>query len=138
MRDATMDSCPSKLPAWLIAVPLLLSLTGGTGCGGMWYAYQAGAASSKVEEAKSLGADKYAAYEYHLANEHLKKASEEAAHADYGDAIDLAEIAETEAAKAVVKTRCARDTSCTAKVEKAAVEQATKEAAAKAGSEKSK
>ena len=125
-----MDSRPSKLPAWLSAVPLVFSLTGGTGCGGMWYAYQAGAASSKVEEAKSLGAEKYAAYEYHLANEHMKKASEEAAHADYGDAIDLAEIAEAEAAKAVVRTRCARDAGCTAKADKAAVEAATAKAAA--------
>jgi hypothetical protein len=108
VRDANMDSRPSKLTAWLLALPVLIASLAATGCGGTWYAYQAGAASSKVEEAKSLGAEKHAAYEYYLANEHLKKASEEAAQAEYGDAIDLAEFAEAEATKAVNKTRKAR------------------------------
>lgn len=111
MRDANMDSRPSKLTAWFLAVPALIAMSAGTGCGGTWYAYQAGAASSKVEEAKSLGAEKHAAYEYYLASEHLKKASEEAARAEYGDAIDLAEFAEAEATKAVAKARRVRSES---------------------------
>lgn len=108
-----MDSRPSKLAARLrlLVVPaLFIACLATTGCGGTWYAYQAGAASSKVEEARSLGAEKHAAYEYHLANEHLKKASEEAARAEYGDAINLAEYAEDQAAIAVTKTRNARST----------------------------
>ena len=75
------------------------------GCGGSLYAIEATGASAKLEEAKALGAEKQAPYEYYLAREHLNKASEEAAQGDYGDAIDLAEIADEAADKAIRLTR---------------------------------
>ncbi len=75
------------------------------GCGGFFYAIQASAASSKVEEARAVGAERYAPYEFFLAEEHLKKAAEEASRADYGDAIDLAGKAEESADKAVKLAR---------------------------------
>jgi hypothetical protein len=79
-----------------------------TGCGGSLYAIQASSAASKLEEAKQLGAEKAAPYEYFYAREHMTKASEEAAQGDYGDAIDLAEIAEESADKAIRLTREAK------------------------------
>jgi len=72
-----------------------------TGCGGTLYAVQASSANGKLEEAKEVGAEKYAPYEYYFAREHMTKAAEEAAHANYGDAIDLAESAEEAADKAI-------------------------------------
>lgn len=77
-----------------------------TGCGNTIYAIQANAASSKVEEARALGAEQYAPYEYYYAKEHLEKAQSEAAEADYSDAVDLAEASEDYAEKAI---RLARD-----------------------------
>jgi hypothetical protein len=76
-----------------------------TSCGGSLYAIQAGAASSKLEEAKAIGAERLAPYEYYLADEHMRKASEEASQADYGDAVDLAEMAEEFADKAIKLSR---------------------------------
>lgn len=87
--------------AAMVAAVALLS----AGCGGAIYAVQASGAASKLEEAKALGAEKYAPYEYYYAREHLMKASEEAAQADYGDAVELAEIAEESADKAIKLTR---------------------------------
>lgn len=84
----------------LIAAGLAL-----TGCGGLYYAVEAGAASSKLEQARQQDAEHKAPYNYFLAQEYLKKASEEAASADYSDAIDLAEAAADEAEKAITKSR---------------------------------
>lgn len=75
------------------------------GCGGALYAVEIGSASSKVEQAKQLGAETLAPYEYYFAREHLKKAMSEAAEGDYSDAINLAEIAEQHADKAIKLAR---------------------------------
>jgi hypothetical protein len=75
------------------------------GCGNTLYVFRVNAASNKLEEAKELGAEKLAPYEYYFASEHLKKARTEAAEADYGDAIDFAEIAEEHAEKAIRLSR---------------------------------
>jgi sulfur transfer complex TusBCD TusB component (DsrH family) len=75
------------------------------GCGNTLYAIQANSASSKLEEAHELGAEQYAPYEYFYAKEHLQKARSEAAEADYGDAVDLAETSEEYADKAIRLTR---------------------------------
>lgn len=75
------------------------------GCGGALYAVQVGSAASKVEQAKQLGAEELAPYEYHFASEHLQKARSEAAEGDYSDAISLAEIAEEHADKAIQLAR---------------------------------
>ncbi len=87
------------------AIVVLLALTALGGCGGLVYAVQASSASSKLEQAKEVGAEKRAPYEYYLAREHMTKAQEEASQGDYGDAIDLAEIAEQSADKAIQLAR---------------------------------
>jgi hypothetical protein len=54
-------------------------------------------------------AEKYAPYEYFYAKEHLDKASEEARTADYGDAINLADVADEYADKAIELARGAHE-----------------------------
>jgi len=93
----------SPTPRALAALALLAALS--TGCGGTLYAVQASAASSKVNEAKAVGAEKLAPYEFYLAEEHMKKASEEASQANYGDAVEMAEKAEEAADKAIKLSR---------------------------------
>lgn len=80
-------------------------LLGTTGCGGFFYGIYAGGATSKLEAAEQLGAEKYAPYEYTYAREHLQKAMEEAASANYGDAIDLVNEADKYADKAIVLSK---------------------------------
>jgi hypothetical protein len=80
-----------------------------SGCGGAIYTFKAFSASSRLEEAQALGAAKYAPYEYYYAHEHLWKAKEEAAVADYGDAIDFADIAGEYADKAITLSRQAHE-----------------------------
>lgn len=76
------------------------------GCGGVLYTFKSLGASGKLDEAEALGAEQYAPYEYFYAREHLNKAAEEAATADYGDAIDYVDVADEYADKAI---RLARD-----------------------------
>ena len=78
------------------------------GCGNTIYAFKANSAANKVEEAHELGAEKLAPYEYFYARLHLEKAQEEAAEADYSDAINLAEASEEYADKAIRLTRAAQ------------------------------
>lgn len=87
----------------VVAVGLLSALA--AGCGNTLYAMQISAASSKLEEARELGAEQYAPYEYWYAYEHIEKAQSEASEADYGDAVDLAEVGEEYADKAIKLAR---------------------------------
>lgn len=80
---------------------MLCAVLGLTGCGNAVYAIRATAASNKLAEAKELGAEKLAPYEYYYASEHLEQAKSEAAEADYSDAIKFAETCEEYADKAV-------------------------------------
>ena len=82
---------------------LALAVTGlsSVGCGNVLYTAQANSAASKLEEARELGAEQYAPYEYFYAKEHLQKAQSEAAEADYSDAVDLADASEQYADKAI-------------------------------------
>jgi Domain of unknown function (DUF4398) len=85
-----------------------LTIAGGlllTACGNTVYAIQANSASNALAEARELGAEKLAPYEYYYAKEHMEKAQEEAAEADYSDAINLAEAAEEFANKAIRLSR---------------------------------
>jgi hypothetical protein len=86
-----------------------LSLLTLSGCGGTIYSITVSSASSKLETAQALGAEKYAPYEYWYAHEHLQKAMEEASSADYGDAIDFADTAEEYAEKAIQLSRKAHE-----------------------------
>ena len=76
-----------------------------SGCGHALYAVQANSAERRFEQARDLGAEDYAPYEFHLAREHLEKAELEASEADYGDAVRLSEAAEKYADAAVERTR---------------------------------
>ena len=87
------------------AVALLLS-----GCGGVHYAIAVNSASSRVEEARAVGAEQLAPYEYYYAKEHLEQAQVEAAEASYSDAANLAETAEEYASKAIELAQSARRT----------------------------
>ena len=87
-----------KLRTLALSVGLVISVTG---CGNALYAISANGASTKVEEARELGAEQYATYDYYLAVEHLQKAQTEASEADYSDASNLAEAAEEHADKAI-------------------------------------
>jgi len=81
-----------------------------TGCGGAHYLLAVNSASSRVEEAKAVGADQLAPYEYYYAREHLEQAQVEAAEASYSDAANLAEEAEQYASKAIELAQSARRT----------------------------
>jgi len=71
------------------------------GCGSVHYAIAVNAAASRVEEAKALGADQLAPYEYYFAAAHLRQAELEAQEASYSDAANLAEEAEEHANTAI-------------------------------------
>jgi hypothetical protein len=90
------------LPAAMLAGLL------GAGCGNTVYALQANSASNALEEARELGAEKLAPYEYYYAKEHLEKAEQEAAEADYSDAANFAEESEEYANKAIRLSRDAQ------------------------------
>jgi len=70
-------------------------------CGGALYAVDVNDAAERLEEAERLDAPKLAPYEYYSAKVRLDKAREEAAEANYGDAIDLAKESEAFSQKAV-------------------------------------
>jgi hypothetical protein len=105
----TVSTTTSARGKALVAAAAVLCLFGSTGCGGFFYAIYAGGATSKLETAQALGAEKYAPYEYYYAREHLVKAMEEAASADYGDAIDLADEADKSAEKAIALSKQAHE-----------------------------
>lgn len=83
-----------KVPIALVALSML-------GCGGVHYTIAVNAAAARVEEAKALGADHLAPYEYYYAKAHLEQAQVEAAEASYSDAANLAEEAEQAANTAI-------------------------------------
>lgn len=108
MKTNSSGSGGSAASRWLLAIASAFAL-GATGCGGFFYALEASAASSRIEEAQALGAEKYAPYEYYYAYEHLWKAMEEASSADYGDALDFADAAEKSANKAILLSKQAHE-----------------------------
>ena len=63
-----------------------------------------------MEEAKAVGAEQLAPYEYYYAKEHLEQAQVEAAEASYSDAANLAGTAEEYASKAIELAQTARRT----------------------------
>lgn len=89
----------------------LLVLPSVTGCGGIYYAVNASGAASRVEEAKALGAEQLAPYEYYYAKSHLERAQFEASEASYSDAANFAETAEEYADKAIELSKSARKAS---------------------------
>ncbi|HTV20480.1 MAG TPA: DUF4398 domain-containing protein [Polyangiaceae bacterium] len=86
---------PSRQTLMLVAALL-------PGCGNAIYAVRVARASDEVARAEQLGAARRAPYEFQYALEHLEKARSEALEADYGDAIQLAEVASDYARRAVL------------------------------------
>ncbi len=78
------------------------------GCGAVQYAVAINTAVARVEEARALGADRFAPFEYYFAKEHLEQAQIEASEASYSDAIALASEAATHANAAIELTAKAR------------------------------
>lgn len=78
------------------------------GCGNGLYALRINAASGRFEEARTMGAEQVAPYEYYSAEARLEEARRQAARAEYGTASNLAKEAERYAAKAITKTRNAK------------------------------
>jgi len=104
MPKAAARPLVPNLRSWRV-IPLLAFVGVATGCGNTLYAIEMSSASSKLEEAHELGAEQYAPYEYWFAYEHVEKAQSEAAEADYGDALKLAEQGEEYAEKAIKLAR---------------------------------
>ncbi|MBK8169641.1 MAG: DUF4398 domain-containing protein [Sandaracinaceae bacterium] len=76
-----------------------------TGCGPLLYTINVAPASSAVEQARLAEAPTRAPYEYYLAQAYLVKAREEAAQANYQDAMIFAEHAEENATRAIALSR---------------------------------
>jgi hypothetical protein len=72
-----------------------------SGCGNTLYAMSITRASDELTRAEQLEAAEKAPYEYYYALEHLRKARSEAALAEYGDAVVLAEAAYEHARRAI-------------------------------------
>ena len=85
----------------VFAMLLLLSAPALGGCGSVYYSITVGAAQTRLEQARQMGAESQAPYEYYFAREHLRQAQVEAAEASYGDAASYAETAELYAQKAI-------------------------------------
>lgn len=85
----------------VIAVLLTCATAALSGCGGVYYTVSVNSAQTRLEQAKQLGAEVQAPYEYYFAKEHLHQAQVEAADASYGDAASYAETAELYAQKAI-------------------------------------
>ncbi len=92
----------------LMFVVLALLATSLAGCGSVYYTVSANAASARLEQARLMGAETQAPYEYYFAREHLRQAQAEAAEASYGDAASYAETAELYAQKAIDTTAAAK------------------------------
>ena len=93
---------------FFLGVSLALLAVTQSGCiVGSVYAYKANSAASALEQAKVLGADRLAEYEYWFAHENLQKAMEEAAEAEYGEGIIFADLAKEYADKAIEKSGAA-------------------------------
>jgi len=71
------------------------------GCGGVYFGLEATGASSRIEEARTLGAESLAPYEYYYAKAHMEQASIEAAQGHYSDAALYADTAADYAAEAI-------------------------------------
>jgi len=95
----------NRVPLLAAALGVLSALSG---CGGVYYAAEVNGAASRLEYARTLGAEALSPYEYYYAKEHLEQAQVEASHANYSDAAHYAETAEEYADKAVQLSQAAK------------------------------
>ena len=94
--------------AIVVSLVLCMLLPLSTGCGSVFYTVSINAAQTKLEQAREMGAETKAPFEYYYAREHLRQAQVEAAEASYSDAASMAETAETYAQKAIDRIQAAR------------------------------
>lgn len=71
----------------------------------MHYAVVVTGASGRLAEAREMGAEQQAPFEYYYAKAHLEQAQVEAASASYSDAAKYAETADEYALKAIEQTK---------------------------------
>ncbi|MBK6697029.1 MAG: DUF4398 domain-containing protein [Myxococcales bacterium] len=90
-----------RTSAALVAISLLF----GAGCGGVHYAVVVTGASGRLAEAREMGAEQQAPFEYYYAKAHLEQAQVEAASAAYSDAARYAATADEYALKAIEATK---------------------------------
>jgi hypothetical protein len=81
-KNAIVKAHVKRFRTLAVLASTLICLSINTGCGGSIYAITSSGASSKLEAAEALGAERHAPYEYWTAKEHLTKAREEASTAD--------------------------------------------------------
>jgi hypothetical protein len=104
-----LGSFPSTAVRVLCGIMLCCAAVGPlVGCGNGLYALRINSASGRFEEARTVGAEQEAPYEYYAAEIRLQEARRQAARAEYGTAANLAQEAERYAAKAITKTRNAK------------------------------
>jgi len=80
---------------------LFLTLTSTLGCGSVYYTFEVNSAASKVEEARILGAESLAPYEYYYAKAHLEQAAVEGSEGHYSDGAHMAETSQDYAQQAI-------------------------------------
>jgi len=102
----------------LLAFAMMGLMLATSNCGGVYYAVSANAAASKLEQAREMGAEQQAPFEYYYAREHLREAQIHASEASYGDAATYAETAETYAQKAIDLIQAAKQGNSPAASEK--------------------
>jgi hypothetical protein len=78
------------------------------GCGPVLYTSHLRSAEEKLGQARDENARWYAPYEYYFAEAHLDQAREEAAAAQYEDAVRYAEVAEAWSERALAITKRSR------------------------------
>jgi hypothetical protein len=104
-----LGSFPSTAARFLLGIVLCCAAVGSVaGCGNSLYVLRINGAAGRFEEARTIGAEQAAPYEYYSAEVRLEEARRQAARAEYGTASDLAREAERYAAKAITKTRNAK------------------------------
>lgn len=82
------------------AIGLLVAFVA-SGCGPVMYQSAVSQAEGALVSARENNAHWYAPYEYHYAQANLDKAYEEASHAEYEDAVNLAKAAQDYAGRAL-------------------------------------
>ena len=98
--------------ALAIALAFALALAGASalaGCGSAYSIVSIQAADARLEQARALGAETKAPYEYTYAREHLRQARVEAGDASYSDAAAYAETAEAYAQRAIDRIQGRRE-----------------------------
>lgn len=99
---------PRRVTFVVQGLSLILLLLGAVGCGSTVYLVEVRHAERHFEEARELGAEAHAPYEYYSAKVRIDQAKRQAAIAEYGAAAKLSERADDFALQAIQKTKKSR------------------------------